>query len=317
MDGITLQNLFACAPTWPVQLSLLALQSTIWFFFVPAFATKVAKPYVDAHPMSEQWGQLNKVLWKEGYFCDFSLEKAREFGCLLIAIICQHLFGGILCLPAVMARGAPSSLAASLARHGALCEAGWECQDGLYRVYQVIRGGKDNRGSNPPALLTLLSVHHAMGLSMVLPMNVYYSDNYLYFHLVFILQVAAGVALLTQQWGFTLDTTTAVGLGKMKVGVTVTFLTLWYTRVLAFVPDCYMLLSDFWGSSSAFFVGGCIATVLMALLNVLLVGDATVKFKKFVAMRVEEEMKQPLIQTVEQGAEANCKVSGDATQEGK
>lgn len=103
---------------------------------------------------------------KSSFFIDFDTETAYEFACLFLAIMVQHGVGGLLCVPALVpALGVPAHVATALACHGALCEAGWELQDILSRLFQVCCT-KEGARNNPTALLVILGIHHTMGLSM-------------------------------------------------------------------------------------------------------------------------------------------------------
>merc|ERR1712232_434435 len=116
------------------------------------------------------------------------------------AIIVQHLLGGLLCLPSLVSSA--GAVFSSLACHGALCEAGWELQDIVTRVSQRLCQGEKGKRQNPGSLLAVLCVHHAMGLSMVIPMNLLYHDDKHYHEFVFLLQAAAFAAMMLQSYGY-------------------------------------------------------------------------------------------------------------------
>merc|ERR1719181_857416 len=105
----------------------------------------------------------------------------------------------------------------ALARHGALCEAGWELQDAFTRAYEVLFGGEKGKLLNPTPVLVFWAFHHTMGLSMVIPMNLVYPDLAYYHELVFLLQFASFVAMMFQHYGYTLDVKTKSGLNMMKI----------------------------------------------------------------------------------------------------
>ena len=65
---------------------------------------------------------------------------------LVAAILCVHLTGGLLCVPALLATR-PSSLVVALAAHGSLVEAGWELSDVFVRSPGVL--GLRARGAAP------------------------------------------------------------------------------------------------------------------------------------------------------------------------
>ena len=50
-------------------------------------------------------------------------------------------------------------------------------QDVAERVYQRLCLGEQGKANQPNVLLFFVFVHHAMGIGMVVPMNLYYSSN--------------------------------------------------------------------------------------------------------------------------------------------
>ena len=159
--------------------------------------------------MREQWIGLQQKKFNQSYGIPCTRDEAFTLGCFLVSMIPQHFLGGALCIPSVYmwwsqgcgeqplpalssmssvqeataaaAAGAvatcasPSSaaffaeVAAPLARHGMLCELGWEVQDSLRRAAQVSCGGEAGRAQNPKALLLLLVLHHILGSVAVVP----------------------------------------------------------------------------------------------------------------------------------------------------
>ena len=198
--GVTLAALVDCAPRIEVQLVILALQAVFWFVFIKLATKYVVLPIMSAHPKRDQFAHLNQMTFEHGYGIHFDDEQAFFFGCIFIAILAQHGLGGALCLPSVLGFTAPIAGVpiASIACWGALCETGWEVQDGLERIYQLTFEGKEGKAKNPPALCILMCFHHAMGLSMVIPMNLKYRDNRYYHELVFLLEFAAFIAMSLQ-----------------------------------------------------------------------------------------------------------------------
>jgi len=127
-----------------------------------------------------------------------------------------------------------------------------------------------------------------MGLSLVIPMNVYYPNNYYYIYLVFLLQFCASISLFFQHYGYLLDISSKRGLLKMKLSVGVVWVFMLYGRLVGYVYTIYKLLVTFWSTSLLFFSLGLVAAMAMSLLNVLFVLDATGKFSKFMRMKIEE-----------------------------
>lgn len=115
-----------------------------------------------------------------------------------------------------------------MAGHGALCEAGWELQDLATRAWQLTFGGEDGKAKNPVALVVIMCIHHAMGLCMIIPMNIHHSSNPSYHEFVFLLQFAAFVALGAGNYGSSLDIETTSGLFQMKIVCTIVLLVMTY-----------------------------------------------------------------------------------------
>merc|ERR1719384_2846853 len=135
--------------------------------------------------------------------------------CEFMVILMQHGVGGALCIPSLL--GMLPGWASSLACHGALGEVGYEVQDTVERLYDRLFGGPAGKARQQTVILILLGVHHAMGMLLVVPMNLYFGDNVYYHELVFLLQFAAFTACALQQFGYTLDVNTTRGLITMKI----------------------------------------------------------------------------------------------------
>jgi hypothetical protein len=183
--------------------------------------------------------------------------------------------------------GFSGPVAWALVRHGALCEAGWEFQDILQRAWQVKFGGEDGKAKNPSSLLAAVALHHALGLCMVIPMNLAYGGHPCYHELVFLLQGAAFFALLMQNYGFTLDVHTSAGLHQMRLGAISVFAVLCWSRLYRYWAIGYQLMCTLYADGNVVIlsVAGP-GLVLMGIFNVVLVGDAFGKCRKFMRMRL-------------------------------
>merc|ERR1719277_2112539 len=107
---------------------------------------------------------------------------------------------------------------------------------------------------------------------MVIPMNIYYYDNSWYHELIFLLQFAAFAALALQNYGFTLDVTTAAGLCRMNVAVTSTIVVMLYSRVIRYIPVCYALIMTFIADNNTYFLYvGCAVIVMMGIVSMLFI----------------------------------------------
>mmetsp|Transcript_168183 Transcript_168183/g.535197 ORF Transcript_168183/g.535197 Transcript_168183/m.535197 type:complete len:261 (+) Transcript_168183:334-1116(+) len=184
---------------------------------------------------------------------------------------------------------------AAMACHGALSEAGWELQDGLERAYHVLFGTAEKKKKNPTALLVIMSFHHTMGLTMVVPMNLFFPSLYWYHEAIFLLQSAAFFTLLLQQCAFTLDVGTKGGFRKMQLSVVTVFSLMVYSRALRYGFVVYNIVAFLYAEGgTVMFVGSCVATLLMSLLNALFVFDVAGKLVKFLTMSIRKDA-QPAV----------------------
>jgi len=282
-----LLRLLSCESSLDVQIVLLAFQTVFWCLCRRFLVRTVIRPFIKRHPMSQQYGELcQRTLGS--FDVHMSFEQAYDTGLLIVAASFQNVVGGALTLPAFL--GFRGGLVATLARHGALCELGEEMQDGLRHIWEVTFGGKEGRARNPPVLLVLALLHHMAGMCFVIPMNLYYPENYSYFKMVFMLQGAAGSALLAQQMGFLLDVRTISGMRYMRwmtAGIAVISL---YTRGFGYLFASVELFNDLRPTSSTWFLTvGVFAATCMATFNLLIVKDAVLRARKFCFMPIRKE----------------------------
>jgi len=283
MELPTASSLLSCSPSPAAQICLLVLHAVLWWSFINWASKTVVAPFVKMKAWKEQWLRLNKAFFKNSLFTVFDTDDdAFDFACLFQAILAQHLVGGILCLPSCL--GFTGKAFSAMACHGALCEAGWELQDIISRLHQRSFQGVQGRKMNPLPLLAVVAVHHAMGQAMVVPMNLLYHDSPDYHEFVFLLQAAAFVAMMLQSYGYTLNVQTNEGLLQMRVSITISWMTILYSRVVRFTILGYRLAHRFYsdGNWIMLYVGSS-ALVLMALFNLMIFADATQKLLKFTA----------------------------------
>lgn len=284
MSSPSLGQLLAAAPTLPAQLALAALNSLVWYSVI-ALSTTFFKRAFRNKPWRKQWVSLQRTTAEKSFFIILDTDEAYyELACRMLGVVAQHLIGGALCFPS--AYGPPSELAYSFARHGALCEMGWELQDLLVRGWQCTFGGTEGRAKNPAGLLLILGLHHCMGCSLVIPLNLYYPRNRHIHEAVCLLQGAAAVALLMQNYGYTLDTSTRAGLLRMKFSVGFVWLVVLWSRVLRFTYLFFVLVPMLLVDGNALLSAGAVAVVLaMGYVNFIFFADATRKLLKFGALR--------------------------------
>ncbi|CAE8700097.1 unnamed protein product [Polarella glacialis] len=279
-----------CEGTLLVQLFLLVCSATLWFFLLAWFGGKIVRPFITKQPWGDQWIEINQKNAKE-LGVDFDKETTLVAACNLVAVLLQHSLGGALCVPALLGWFSPE-VRTALACHGALCEAGWELQDGLERAYHVLFGTEEKKKENPTMVPNvIMGVHHAMGLTMVVPMNIFFPSLYWYHEGIFLLQFAAFFALLIQFYSFTLDVGTQSGLLKMQLSVVAVFSLMIYSRALRYGFVVYKVVAFLYAEGgTVMFVGSCVTALLMSLLNALLVCDSAGKLVKFLPMSVKKEL---------------------------
>jgi len=281
---LSINGLLYVEGTLETQLALTCLWAAIWFLTIRRAGRNIFQPWIASKPWKQRWLEMNDKTKRKSFNVKLDPEDIFEFSCEVLAIICQHALGGFLCLPSVL--GFEGPVVQALACHGALCEAGWEFQDLLRRLYEVKLGTEKQKRMNPPRVLLIIAFHHAMGLGMVIPMNIAYGNNSYYHELVFLMQGAAFVASVSQNYGYTLDVHTPDGLAQMRVCVSVTFFTMLWSRVLRYVFIGYKLISAFYADGHmSMFCGGGLVLSLMGLFNCLMIMDGWAKFSKFMMMK--------------------------------
>lgn len=292
----SLNQLLYAEPQLNVQISLLLIQAIVWKIVIP-IGMRLVQKFVENKPWKEQWIERNMRTF-EGVGIFLSKEMGADFAAMHIPILMQHGIGGMLTLPSILGFSFMSpKLRVALACHGALCEGGWELQDGLERIYQIFTDEEPLK-RNPWSLRRLMAFHHALGLSSVIPVNMsQFRSSVLVHEAIFLLQGAACFALAAQQYAFTLDIGTRSGMFQMWFVSCCTFLTLLYTRFVRYVPLAITLYFQFHaeGYSGLAYVT-MIAALLMSRLNYLFIRDGWNKVVKysnmlFVEMSKKEKLK--------------------------
>jgi len=257
----------------------------LWYVLIDLLATRAFRPFLLSRAWLAQWKDLTRNFFKTGLQIEFASDEVFfDFACQFSAITCQHGVGGLLCVPAMCGFSGP--VACALVRHGALCEAGWEFQDTLQRAWQVKFGGEEGKAKNPPSLLAAVMLHHALGLCMVIPMNIAYGCHPCYHEIVFLLQGAAFFALFMQSYSFTLDVRTSAGLRQMRLSASCVFTVLCWSRLYRYWAISYQMMCTFYADgNTGIFSMASPGLVLMGIFNVALVGDAFSKCLKYMRMR--------------------------------
>jgi len=287
--SMTLEDLMMAAPRIEVQLTLAGIQAVIWHIVIFRLLPPHISGFINSMRSKERFLKNSAMAFKKMFMLDLSHDQDAlfDFTVLFQAILSQHLIGGLLCLPSVLGcQWASPSVASALACHGALCEVGWEIQDFVVRLKEIIFDGEAGRKKNPASWMAVLVFHHTIAQCLVLPLNIYYRDNVYYHEAVFLLQAASVVAMVCQSYGFTLDVSQPAERVQMQVVVTVGFVLVLWARLLRYGYIWYVLIASFRADGNDFVLKMAITPfVLGSLFNLLLVSDFYRKFKKFVLAR--------------------------------
>lgn len=283
-----LHRLAAAEDSYGIQLTLLVLHAMLWHVITTTAAKRIA-PWCLAQPWIKRFRARAGSTLRRGYGIQFDDENDMFALVMLVAaILCVHLTGGLLCVPALLAKS-PTQLVVALAAHGSLVEAGWEFSDVVMRVTGVLGlRGPRGRAENPRGLVLLLMSHHAVAVMMVVPMNAnaLLRGDRDYHELSFLLQAAAWVAGTSQLYGFTLDCDTADGLQKMRLSVFFSWFSAVWSRGYRYAIVAWRLWSRVRATQSAnIALGGAIGLAGMTLFNLAIIIDTTKKLAKFINVR--------------------------------
>ena len=91
----------------------------------------------------------------------------------------------------------------------------WEWEDYSERIYRRCFK-KHGAILEPKPVLILFAIHHVLGL-FVIPMNLYYYDEYYYWMLIALNSFSGFVSDATTEYSYYLDTDKYSGLCKMRV----------------------------------------------------------------------------------------------------
>jgi hypothetical protein len=310
--GLTVQ--LVCWAVWCVLIYYVMMGWFVKYVTTPLLSSMGDKP-------KAQFGKLMRKLCNEAYGMGFTDDsQGFIFGCTMFAVLAQHLISAVLCSfstfgPAgyalIPALPGGQAVAAALARHGALCEAGWEMQDVVTNILpRIISTGAVNGTDR------IMLIHHTLGLTMALPMNLFYGDNVTYHSLVFAIQFAACFGLAPQFYGFTCDQATYVGMLQCKVCGILQWTSMVYGRLFVFVTNSYALLRTCYADGRMPLFGlACFGLTMMALMNLLMLTDASIKLVKLLPK--DYKQKADCEKAVTESLSSHGLVSGQALSAGE
>lgn len=141
----------------------------------------------------------------------------------------------------------------------------------------------------PVKLFVLLcGFHHSTVLLTILPMNYKYIDISAYHYVGFSLLFSAGVCYIAGHYKLSLNATTPSGLCQAKAIVALQFCMNWTTRMILYVPSCYVLCKTLLDHGDLlYFWPAFIGSVFMGLYNVAVVVDATKAAAKWSTKKIK------------------------------
>lgn len=288
-----LVRLITAESTFSTQLTLGLLYALLFKMILPWFREHVTRPIINKQSFKKQWLQLNLQTFENmGIKVDRPVGEAFAYD--LPGILLQHGVGGLLCVPSVFGL-LPAHVAVPMALHGALFEVGWELQDAVQRLWDISPlGTPEGKAANPPSFLRFMFMHHALGLSLVVPLNVFCRTSVLVHEGVFLLQGAAFVAMCMQQLGYTLDMGSRAGVQSMRLITLVVFLIMFYSRVFRYSILCWEVLNILYSTAPKWvFIAGLIVAVPFTCFNSQMMQDSTKKVYKFWSMDISSLETNP------------------------
>ena len=297
----SLKELVIAAPKLEVQITLAIVYTILWYFLINRAMVPICISVISKLESKKQFIHFNFESFKKIIKWDIDDDEEQIIVISRIdSAMIQHLVGGILFFPSAFGLGSvlPVGHPTALASHAGLSEMGWEVQDILFRSYEIIYGGDKGRKLNPPALMLPLIAHHSAACMAVIPMNITYPDN-TYWHEIFcIIQLGSFVLMFLQQYGYTLNVQTKDGLAKMKIAISISFLTCLWTRVIRYTSLLKILFDTFADDSNWGLIKyGAVPSVLLSLFNIALMTDTWQKFTKFVSMEIKNNSKRNIEKT--------------------
>ena len=282
----SVSDLLMAKPTADVQITLAIIHACIWFYLINKIFVPIIVFIISNLKTKERFIYFNRQLFKKAIGWDIGEDEneAKLAIARIDAAMVQHLAGAILSFPSGFGFGHlfPPGVASAMAAQANLCELGWEIEDTLMRIYEIIFGGERGRKLNPPSLMLTLMAHHTAAFLVAIPMNMYYPDLSIFHEGVCIVQFGIAINFLCQKYGFTLDVASKSDLFKMKILNMIVFVTVIWSRLIRYAWIWTITLFTAYQDEN-YFLLKCMAapTIFLSLFNVIVVKDATQKFLKF------------------------------------
>ena len=284
---IKIEEILLCYPKLEVQIILVVFYSLFWMITLPLLSN-LFKTYIDKQSWKEQWITLSKINFKKALFIDYEKrEDAYEMARMFLVVIIQHSLGGLLSSFSLLSDDVISKInltrdvTNALACHGALSETGYELQEYLIRIHEHIFT-KEGRKRSPMPLLILMSIHHFTGIFLIIPYNIKFRDSGVYHEIIFLLQFAAGITLIFQNYGYIINVEEKGGLKRMRIVSFIVFLTVFWSRIARFGYLAYRFITLSINQESFIFNTIMILSVFsLSTINLIFFIDSCKRLMKF------------------------------------
>ena len=293
---LSLNDLIMAVPKLEVQVTLALFHTILWYFLINHIFVPLGILIISNLRSKKRFIHFNRESFQKMVQWDIGDDEDEQIIAIarINAAMVQHLFGGLLCVPAAFGLGnlLPFGAATAMARQGMLCEMGWEVQDIMMRCYEILFGGEKGRKLNPLNLMLAIMAHHSASCTSVIPMNITY-PNSCYWHEGFCwVQLGSFTLLFLQQYGYTLDVEMPEELTKMKISISISFFTSIWTRVIRYSWILILLINMLMQDEQWILLYvGITPAILLSIFNAIVVKDAWQKFVKFVSMDIKKRSK--------------------------
>ena len=314
----SLNDLLMAKASLDVQIILTILHMILWQIIISYIFYPIVVWIISNLKCKKQFLHFNRESFKKLINWDIGDDEEEQVKIVSEweAGMSQHFFGGMLCLPLAIGLDPmlPFGIATAMACHGSLSEIGSEIGDMVKRCYEIIFKGEEGRRKNPMNIMIILLMHHSCACCMVIPMNIFYRDNPYYAEISMLLQLAAFIAFVCQQYGFTLSMETHEGLRNMKISLSINLLIIIWSRVIRFAVLLQILLMTMWEDKNWFVLKFAVAPLIcMTLFNVLVLMDSSMKFAKFMPMHIKkhsmDEIKDLAVEAASAGRHTRSRQS--------
>jgi len=244
-----------------------------------------------------------------------------------VLFICiHHFFSGVIMLPVVIMgwEGTAQIWKRMFATGGMLC-IGFDVEDLVTSLLLFFFPSTFKCFGLPGNLggLIMSLFHHALSISMFLPVLIAYPEARPFHYIACSLLLAAGIAYGLGSYKFTLDTKGDVGaFFKYKGVVVIQFFVIWYTRAILWFPSAISLLRIFRDDprppEGFYFWNGLVVVSTMSLFNLVLLADCTLAAIKWLPRQRPSSAKEhaQLANSIAQSNAAQTgKTFGNAEQE--